>query len=74
MKKYINSYVLMMIGMILVVAMGLVQNIHENQMAAEAEAKAAAVQQQQIVEQGQKAKALTQWKLDHHGEIPAYKD
>ena len=74
MKKYLNSYILMMLGMILVVAMGLVQNIHENQMAAEAEAKAAAVQQQQIVEQGQKAKALTQWKIDHHGEIPAYKD
>lgn len=74
MKKYLNSYILMMLGMILVVAMGLVQNIHENQMAAEAEAKAAAVQQQQIVEQGQKAKALTQWKLDHNGEIPAYKD
>lgn len=36
-------------------------------------------QQQQAIqqkwhEQGQKAKALTQWKLDHHGEIPAYKD
>ena len=31
-------------------------------------------QHQKIVEQGQKAKALTQWKLDHHGEIPAYKD
>ena len=32
-------------------------------------------QQQKIHEQGQKAKALTQWKLDHHnGEIPAYKD
>jgi hypothetical protein len=32
------------------------------------------VQHQKTVEQGQKAKALTQWKLDHHGEIPAYKD
>lgn len=74
MKKYINSYLLMMIGMILVVGIGVVQNMHENQMAAEAEAKAAAVQQQQIVDQGQKAKALTQWKLNHHGEIPAYKD
>lgn len=32
-------------------------------------------QHQKIVEQGQKAKALTQWKLDHHnGTIPAYKD
>lgn len=35
-------------------------------------------QQQQAIqqkwhEQGQKAKALTQWKLDHGG-IPAYKD
>nr|DAQ84219.1 MAG TPA: hypothetical protein [Caudoviricetes sp.] len=74
MKKYINSYVLMMIGMILVVGIGVVQNMHENQMAAEAEAKAAAVQQQQIVEQGQQAKYNTEWKLNHHGEIPAYKD
>ena len=32
------------------------------------------VQHQKTVEQGQKAKALIQWKLDHHGEIPAYKD
>jgi hypothetical protein len=31
-------------------------------------------QHQKIVEQGQKAKALTQWKLDHYGTIPAYKD
>lgn len=74
MKKYINSYVLMMIGMILVVGIGVVQNMHENQMAVEAEAKAAAVQQQQIVEQGQQAKYNTEWKITHHGEIPAYKD
>lgn len=33
------------------------------------------IQHQKVVEQGQKAKALTQWKLDHHnGTIPAYKD
>lgn len=73
MKKYINSYVLMMIGMILVVGIGVVQNMHENQMAAEAEAKAAAVQQQ-VIDQGNQAKANTDWKLNHHGEIPAYKD
>jgi len=71
MKKYINSYVLMMIGMVLVIAIGVVQNMHENQMAEEN-----AIQQQKIVvEQGQKAKQNTQWKLDHHnGTIPAYKD
>lgn len=74
MKKYINSYVLMMIGMILVVAIGVVQNMHENQMAAEAEAKAAAVQQQKVIDQGNQAKVNTDWKLNHHGEIPAYKD
>ena len=60
MKKYINSYVLMMIGMVLVIAIGVVQNMHENQMAEEN-----AIQQQKIVvEQGQKAKQNTQWKLD----------
>lgn len=32
------------------------------------------VQHQKTVEQDQKAKALTQWKLDHYGTIPAYKD
>lgn len=74
MKKYINKYVLMMIGMVLIIAMGVIQNIHEDQMSKEAEAKAAAVQQQQIVEQGQKAKTNTQWKIDHHGTIPAFKD
>lgn len=31
-------------------------------------------QHQKIVEQGQKAKALSQWKIDHYGTIPAYKD
>ena len=77
MKKYINSYVLMMIGMVLVIAIGVVQNMHEmheNKMAAEAEAKAAAVQQQKVIDQGNQAKVNTDWKLNHHGEIPAYKD
>lgn len=56
--------ILIMIGMVLVVATGVVQNMHENQM----------VQQQKIVQQGQQAKYNTEWKLNHHGEIPAYKD
>ena len=72
MKALINKYTLIMIGMVLVVAIGVVQNMHENQMAAEA--KAAAVQQQKVIDQGNQAKANTDWKLNHHGEIPAYKD
>nr|DAK38586.1 MAG TPA: hypothetical protein [Caudoviricetes sp.] len=74
MKKLVNKYVLIMLGMILVVGMGVIENVHENQMAAEAEAKAAAVQQQKVIDQGNQAKANTDWKLNHHGEIPAYKD
>lgn len=70
MKKYINTYMLMMIGMVLVIGMGVVQNMHENQMVQEAEM----VQHQKVIEQGQKAKANTQWKIDHHGTIPSYKD
>lgn len=71
MKSLINKYTLIMVGMVLIIGMGVVENIHENKMAEEA-----AIQQQKVVvEQGQKAKANTQWKLDHHnGEIPAYKD
>lgn len=69
--KLFNKYVLIMVGMVLIIGMGVVENIHENKMAEEA-----VIQQQKVVvEQGQKAKALTQWKLDHHnGEIPAFKD
>lgn len=74
MKKLVNKYVLIMLGMILVVGMGVIENVHENQMATEAEAKAAAVQQQKVIDQGNQAKANTDWKLNHHGEIPAYKD
>jgi len=70
MKKYINKYVLFMIGMVIIILMGVVQTAHENQRAAEK----AAVQQQIQIEQGKKAKANTQWKIDHHGTIPAYKD
>lgn len=70
MKKYINTYVLMMVGMVLIIGMGFVQTIHENQMVKEAEM----VQQQKIIEQGNQAKFNTEWKITHHGEIPAYKD
>lgn len=70
MRKYVNKYVLLMIGMLLIIAMGVIQTAHEEQMAAEK----AAVQQQQIVEQGKKAKQNMQWKIDHYGTIPAYKD
>lgn len=71
MKALINKYVLIMFGMVLIIGMGVVQNMHKNQMVKEAEIQ----QQQKIVDQGNQAKANTQWKLDHHnGEIPAYKD
>lgn len=74
MKTLINKYILIMLGMVLIIGMGVVQNIHENQMAAEAEAKAAAIQQQKIIDQGNQAKANTEWKINHHGTIPSYKD
>lgn len=70
MKKYINKYVLMMIGMVIIILMGIVQTAHENQRVEEA----AIQQQQKVVQQGQQAKQNTQWKIDHHGTIPAYKD
>lgn len=70
MKRLLTKYVLIMLGMVLVVAMGVIQTAHENQMAEEA----AIQQQQRITEQGQKAKENTQWKIDHHGTIPAFKD
>lgn len=62
--------ILIMIGMVLVIGMGVVENVHENQMAEEA----AIQQQQKVVQQGQQAKYNTQWKIDHHGTIPSYKD
>lgn len=71
MKALVNKYTLIMLCMVLIVAMGVIENIHENKMAEEA----AIQQQQKIVQQGNQAKTNTQWKLDHHnGEIPAYKD
>ena len=70
MKALVNRYVLIMLGMVLIIGMGVVENIHENQMAEEA----AIQQQQKIVQQGQQAKYNTEWKITHHGEIPAYKD
>lgn len=70
MKALINKYTLIMLGMVLIVGMGVIENIHENKMAEEA----AIQQQQKIVQQGQQAKYNTEWKLNHHGEIPAYKD
>lgn len=73
-KELINKYTLIMIGMILVVAMGIIQNMVENKMAAEEEAKNAAAVQTKIVQQGQQAKQNTEWKLSHHGTIPAFKD
>lgn len=74
MKALINKYTLIMVGMVLIIGMGVVQNIHENQMAAEAEANAAAIQQQKVINQGNQAKYNTEWKLNHHGTIPSYKD
>lgn len=70
MKKYINKSILFMIGMVIIILMGVVQTAHENQMAEEK----AAIQKQVQIEQGQKAKENTKWKIDHHGTIPAYKD
>lgn len=70
MKKYINKSILMMIGMLVIIAMGVIQTAHENQMAEEK----AAIQKQVQIEQGQKAKANTEWKINHYGTIPAYKD
>lgn len=70
MKKYINKSILFMIGMVIIILIGVVQTAHENQMAEEK----AAIQKQVQIEQGQKAKENTKWKIDHHGTIPAYKD
>ena len=70
MKKYVNKYTLMMVGMIVIILMGIVQTAHESKMAEEK----AAIQQQKVVQQGQQAKQNTEWKLNHYGTIPAYKD
>lgn len=70
MKKYVNKSILFMIGMVIIILMGVVQTAHENQMAEEK----AAIQKEVQIEQGQKAKANTEWKINHYGTIPAYKD
>lgn len=60
-----DKYILVMILMVISMLVG--YKVSEYQQMQQA-------QHQKIVEQGQKAKALTQWKLDHYGTIPAYKD
>ena len=60
-----DKYILIMILMVISMLVG--YKVSEYQQMQQA-------QHQKIVEQGQKAKALTQWKLDHYGTIPAYKD
>ena len=60
-----DKYVLAMI--LIIVGMFVGYKVSEYQQAQQ-------IQHQKVVEQGQKAKAMTQWKLDHYGTIPAYKD
>lgn len=60
-----DKYILVMILMVISMLVG--YKVSEYQQMQQA-------QHQKIVEQGQKAKAMTQWKLDHYGTIPAYKD
>lgn len=61
-----DKYVLIMIMMVITMFIGYKVSDYQHEQQ---------VQHQKVLEQGQKAKALTQWKLDHHnGEIPAYKD
>ena len=60
-----DKYVLAMILMVVTMLVGYKVSEYQQQVQ---------VQHQKTVEQGQKAKALTQWKLDHYGTIPAYKD
>ena len=57
-----DKYVLIMLAMVVTMLVGYFVSYQQQQAI-----------QQKWHEQGQKAKALTQWKLDHGG-IPAYKD
>ena len=59
--KYVIAMILIIVGMFVG------YKVSEYQQAQQ-------IQHQKVVEQGQKAKAMTQWKLDHYGTIPAYKD
>ena len=60
-----DKYVVVMLLMVVTMVIGYKVSEYQHQQQA---------QHQKQVEQGQKAKAMTQWKLDHYGTIPAYKD
>ena len=60
-----DKYVLIMLAMVVTMFIGYKVSDYQHQQA---------VQQQKIHEQGQKAKANTEWKINHYGTIPAYKD
>ena len=60
-----DKYVLVMIMMVITMFIGYKVSDYQHEQQ---------VQQQKVLEQGQKAKFNTQWKLDHYGTIPAYKD
>ena len=60
-----DKYVLVMIMMVITMFIGYKVSDYQHEQQ---------VQQQKVFEQGQKAKFNTQWKIDHYGTIPAYKD
>lgn len=60
-----DKYVVVMLLMVVTMVIGYKVSEYQHQQQ---------VQYQKTIEQGQKAKALTQWKLYHYGTIPAYKD
>lgn len=60
-----DKYVLVMIMMVITMFIGYKVSDYQHEQQ---------VQQQKVLEQGQKAKFNTQWKIDHYGTIPAYKD
>lgn len=60
-----DKYIVVMLLMVVTMVIGYKMSDYQH---------AQQVQHQKTIEQGQKAKALTQWKLDHYGTIPAYKD
>lgn len=60
-----DKYVLVMIMMVITMFIGYKVSDYQHEQQ---------VQQQKVLEQGQKAKFNTQWKIYHYGTIPAYKD
>lgn len=60
-----DKYVLVMIMMVITMFIGYKVSDYQHEQQ---------VQQQKVLEQGQKAKFNMQWKIDHYGTIPAYKD